>query len=68
MGRFNVKNQEKTLLDANKRGKAFGSGNTVRREALAGTIKALRVIQVKFDRGEGNEGGLFLEYVRLTTE
>ena len=47
------------LLDANKRGKVFGSGNTIQREALAGTIEALKALQVRFDCGEGNEGGRF---------
>ena len=67
MGRFYVKNQEKAPLDTNKRGKLFGSGNTVRRDAFAGTSEALNVLQVKFDCGEGNEGGRFLECLQLTT-
>ena len=34
IGRFDVKNEEKMLLNANKIGKLFGSRNTVRREAF----------------------------------
>ena len=52
MGRLDVKSEEKTPSDANKRGKGFGGGNNVRREALAGTSKALNALQVKFDCGE----------------
>ena len=44
MGIFDVKNEEKAPLDAIKRGKGFGSGNNVRREALAGTSEALNVL------------------------
>ena len=54
MGRFDVKNEEKVPSDANKRGKVFGSGNTVQREAFDGTSKALNTLQVKFDCREGN--------------
>ena len=67
MGRFDVKNKEKALSDANTRGKGFGSGNTVRREAFAGTSEALNALQVNFDCGEGNEGGQFSECLRLTS-
>ena len=63
MGRFDVKNKEKAPLDANKRGKGFGIGNTIWREAFAGTSEALNMLQVKFDCGEGNEGGRFSEYL-----
>ena len=62
-----MKSEEKTPSDANKRGKGFGGGNNVRREAFAGTREALNVLQVKFDCGEGNEGGRFSECIRLTT-
>ena len=65
MGRFDVQNEEKALSDANKRGKGFGSGNNVWREAFAGTSEALNALQVKFDYGEGNEGGRFSECLRL---
>ena len=68
MGRFDVKNEDKDPLDANKIGKGFNSGNTVWREAFAGTSKALNALQVKFNCGEGNEGGRFSECIRLTTE
>ena len=61
MGSFEVNNEENALSDANKRGKEFGSGNTVWREAFYGTREALNALQVKFDCGEGNEGGIFLE-------
>ena len=54
MGRFDVKSEEKAPSDANKRGKGFGCGNNVRREALVGTSEALNALQVKFDCGEGN--------------
>ena len=67
MGIFDVKNEEKAPSDANKSGKVFGGGNNVSREAFAGTSKALNALQVKFDCGEGNEGGRFLECLRLTT-
>ena len=53
-------------MDANKKGKGFGSRNNVRREDFAGTSKALNALQVKFNCGEGNEGGRFLECLRLT--
>ena len=49
MGRFDVKNEEKAPLDANKRGRGFGSGNTVWREDFAGKSEALNKLQVKFD-------------------
>ena len=49
MGRFDVKSEEKTLSDANKRGKGFDSRNNVRREAFSRTSEALNVLQVKFD-------------------
>ena len=49
------------------RGKGFDSGNNVWREAFAGTNEALNALQVKFNCREGNEGGLFLECLRLTT-
>ena len=54
MGRFNVKNEEKAPMDANKRKKGFGSGNNVRREAFSGTSEALNALQVKFNCGEDN--------------
>ena len=62
-----MKNKEKAPSDTNKRGKGFGSGNIVQREAFTGTSEALNTLQVKFDCGEGNEGGQFLECLRLTT-
>ena len=37
--------------------KGFGGGNNVQREAFAGTSEALNALQVKFDCGEGNDGG-----------
>ena len=46
-------------MNANKRIKELSSGNTVRREAFAGTIKSLNTLQVKFDCREGSEGGQF---------
>ena len=61
MGRFDVKNEEKAQSDANKRGKGFGSGNKLRREDFDGTSTAMNALQVKFDRGEGKEGGRFSE-------
>ena len=67
MGRFDVKNKEKAPLNANNRGKGFGSGNTVQREAFSWTSKALNVLQVKFDCGERNEGWQFVECLWLTT-
>ena len=67
MGRFDVKIEEKTPSDANKRGKGFSGRNNVRREAFSGTSEALNALQVKFDYREGNEGGRFSECIRLTT-
>ena len=67
MGRFDVKSEEKVLSDANKRGKGFDGGNNIRRKAFAGTSEALNALQVKFDCGEGNEGGRFSDCIRLTT-
>ena len=67
MGRFDVKNEEKTPSDANKRGKEFNGENNVQREAFAGSSMVLNTLQVKFDCGEGSEGGRFLECLRLTT-
>ena len=51
MGKFDVKNKEKTPSDANKRGKVFSFRNNVQREALSGTSEALNALQVKFDCG-----------------
>ena len=67
MGRFDVKNEEKKLSDSNKRGKGFGCGNSIWREAFSGTSKALNTLLFKFDCGKGNEGGQFSECVSLTT-
>ena len=67
MGRFDVKNEEKTSSDAKRIGEGCGSGNTVLREAFVGTSKALNALQVKLDCGEGNGGGRFLKCLRLTT-
>ena len=47
------------MLDANRIRKGLGSGNTVRREAFAGTSEAMNALQVKFDCGEWNDGGRF---------
>ena len=49
MGRFDVKSEEKASLDANKRGKGFGGGNNVLREAFAETSEAMNALQVKFN-------------------
>ena len=54
-----MKNKEKAPSDTNKRGKRFGSGNIVRREAFSGTSEALNMLQVELDCGEGNEGRRF---------
>ena len=62
-----MKNEEKMPLDANKKGRVFGSGNTVSRADFAGTSKALNAIQVKFDCREGNKGGPFSECPQVTT-
>ena len=62
-----MKNKNKAPSDANKRGKGFSSRNTVRREDFFGTSEALNALKVKFDCGEGNEGGQFLECLQLTT-
>ena len=67
MGRFDVKNEEKTPSDANTKGKVFGSGKTDRREYFSGTSKALNALQVKVDYGEGNEVGWFSECLRVMT-
>ena len=60
MGRFDINNEEKAPSESNKRGKVFGSWNTVQREAFAGISEALNVLQVKFDCREGNKGDDFL--------
>ena len=60
MGRFDVKNEEKAPLDANNREKGFGGRNNIQREAFSGTSQALNMPQVKFNCGEGNEGGAIL--------
>ena len=57
MARFDVKNEEKTPSYANKKGKGFGSGNSVQRKDFSGTSKSLNALQVKFGSGEGNEEG-----------
>ena len=49
MGRFDVKNEKKVTSYANKIGKGFRSGNTVRNESFSGTSEALNALQVKFD-------------------
>ena len=49
MGRLDAKNKEKAPLDANKRGKRFGSGKTIQREDFSRTSEALNALQVKFD-------------------
>ena len=67
MGRFNVKNGEKAPLDANKRGKGFGSGDTLWRERFEGTSEALNALQVKLDCREGNKGGRFSEFLQVKT-
>ena len=54
MGKFDVKNEEKDLLDANKKGSGFSIRNTVWSEIFAGTSKYLNALQVKFYCGEGN--------------
>ena len=54
MGMFDVKSEDKAPSDANKRGKGFGGGSNVRREAFAGTSEALNTLQVKFKCGEGD--------------
>ena len=67
MGRFNVKNEEKTLSDANKKGRGLGNRNTVWREDFTETSKALNTLQFKFDCGEGNREGRFSECLRVMT-
>ena len=67
MGRFDVKNEEKAPSDANKRGKGFGGGNNVWREAFGEASEAMNALQFKFDCGEGNKGGRLLECLQLTT-
>ena len=57
MGRLDVKSEEKAPSDANKRGKGFDGKNNVRRKAFSGTSEALNALQVKFNSGEGKEGG-----------
>ena len=62
-----MKNTEKATSDTNKRGKGFGSGNIVQREAFTGTSEALNTLQFNFDCREGNEGGRFSKCLQLTT-
>ena len=44
MGRLDVKSEEKTPSDTNKRGKGISGRNNVWREASAGTSKALNAL------------------------
>ena len=62
-----MKNDEKAPLEAKKKGRGFGSRNTIRREAFAGTSEALNMLQVKFDIREGNEERRFSEQLQVTT-
>ena len=55
-----MKNEDKAPSDANKRGKVFGSGNTIWREDFDGTSEALNMLQVKFDYREVTRGNVFL--------
>ena len=67
IGKFDVKNEEKAPSGANKIGNVFGSRNTILRKAFSGMSEALNAPQVKFDCGEGKEGGRFSECLRLKT-
>ena len=62
-----MKNEEKATSGANKKGRGFGSRNTVQREAFARTSKALNVLQVKFNCREGNKRRRFSNCVRVMT-
>ena len=65
MGKLEVKNKERAPQGENRKGRGFTSGHAVRREAFTRTIKALSMLQVKFNCGEGNEEGRFLECMRV---
>ena len=67
MGNFDVRNKEKAPSVANRKGRGSTSGNTICRESFTGMSDELNVLQAKFDCGEGNEGGLFLEFLQVTT-
>ena len=67
MGRVDVKSEEKAPLDTNKRGNGFSGRNNVQSKAFSGKSKTMNALQVKFDCGEGNKGGRFLECIWLTT-
>ena len=67
MGRFNVKNEEKASLDANKKRRGFCSKNNVQREAFSGMSESLNALQIKLNCREGNKVGRFSECLRVTT-
>ena len=67
MVKFDVKNEEKAPLGANKNGRGFVIRNNVWSEVFAGTSKSINDLQVKFYCGEGNEGGRFSECLRVTS-
>ena len=64
-GKVQCKNENKAPSDANKRGKGFNNRNNVWREAFSETSEELNALQVKFDCGERNKGGIFLECLWL---
>ena len=67
MGKFDVNNEDKAPSDANKKRRGLGIRNTVWRGGFAGTSESINSLQVKFDCGEGNKGGRFLECLQVTT-
>ena len=62
-----MNNEDKAPSDANKKRRGLGIRNTVWRGGFAGTSESINSLQVKFDCGEGNEGGRFLECLQVTT-
>ena len=67
MGKSEVKIKEKVTAEGSRKGRGYTSRHTVRRRSFVGTSEALNTLHVKFNCGEGNEGGRFSECLRLTT-
>ena len=56
-----TKNEEKAPWSVNRKRRGYLSGKTVRRYAFIRTSEVLNTLHVKFNWGEGNTGGCFLE-------
>ena len=67
MRKSEVKIKEKVTAEGSRKGRGYASRHTVRRRSFVGTSEALNTLHVKFNCGEGKEGGRFSEFLRLTT-